>query len=113
MINYYYAPEGRKNHAITIGLRDTPEITRFVYEDFLAGRIVDSKHMRNLNDFKLLQLGWVLDVNFVPTLRAVRRRHYLEKIRGVLPATAQVDEVCRIVQQYMERRMSEAELSTE
>jgi hypothetical protein len=113
VINYYYAPEGRKNHAISVGLPDTPDITPLVYEDLLAGRIVDSKHMRNLNDFKLLQLGWTLDVNFVPTLQAVRRRKYLEKIRGVLPATAQVDEVCRIVRQHMERKISEAESSGE
>jgi len=111
VINYYYAPEGRKNHAISIGLPDTPDINPLVYEDLLTGRIVNSKHMRNLNDFKLLQLGWVLDVNFVPTLKAVRRRRYLEKIRGVLPASAQVDEVCNIVRQYMERRISEGEPS--
>jgi len=111
VINYYYSPEGRKNHAISIGLPDTPDISRLVYEDLLAGRIVDRRHMCNLNDFKLLQLGWVLDVNFVPTLRAVRRRRYLEKIRRVLPASTQVDEVCRIVRQHMERRISEGEPS--
>jgi hypothetical protein len=107
VIRNYYAPERRKNKALSIGLPDGPDITRGVYEDLLAGRIVDNKNLRNLNDLKLFQLGWVLDVNFVPTLRAVRRRRYLEKIRGVLPATAQVDEVCGIVRQHMERRIRE------
>jgi hypothetical protein len=49
--------EGRKNHATSAGFPDTPDITPLVHEDLLAGRIVDSKHTRNLNDFKPLQLG--------------------------------------------------------
>jgi hypothetical protein len=105
VINYYRTPPGRKNHAISIGLPDTPGITPAVLDDILAGRIVDSRHMRNLNDFKLLQMGWVYDVNYVPTLRLVRRRRYLEKLRDSLPEGELRERVYEVVRNVLEERI--------
>jgi hypothetical protein len=111
VIQYYNAEPGKKNHAIAIGLPETPGISPEVYADLCAGRIVHSEHLRNLNDFKLLQMGWVFDVNFVPTLRMVKRRKYLEKLRAALPQTAEADEAYRAVVAVLERRIVEGNSS--
>jgi hypothetical protein len=106
VIDYYNAEPDEKNHAISIGLPDTPGISAEVLADVLAGRIVQSKHLRNLNDFKLFQMGWVFDVNFVPTLRAVKRRKYLQKLRSVLPDLQQADEAHRSATAYLNERIA-------
>lgn len=106
VIGYYCAPPGRKNHAISIGLPDVAGITREVMEDLRAGRIVANRNVKNLNDFKLLQLGWVFDVNYLPTLHAVNRRAYLEKIRDALPGEAFREEAYAIVREYVDRRIA-------
>jgi hypothetical protein len=106
VIDYYYAPPGRKNHAIAIGIPDTEGVTPGVMEDLRAHRIVASKNVHSLNDFKLLQLGWVFDVNFLPALQAVRRRSYLEKIRDVLPADGTTREAFELVQKYLAERIA-------
>ena len=59
-----------------------------------------SSNMENLNDFKLLQIGWVFDINFKPALRAVKERKYIEKICEVLPATEQTKDILDVVQAY-------------
>jgi hypothetical protein len=61
--------------------------------------------MRNLNDFKLLQMGWVYDVNYVPTLRLVRRRRYLEKLRDSLPEGELRERVYEVVRNVLEERI--------
>lgn len=104
MIDYSNSPPGRKNHAITIGLPDGKEISPEVMEDLRAQRIVARRDVKNLNDFKLLQLGWVFDVNYLPTLRAVQRRGYLEKLRDTLPESADTREAYEIVRDYVARR---------
>jgi hypothetical protein len=107
VIQYYNADPRRKNHAIAIGLPETPGFSPEVHADLCAGRIVKSKQVRNLNDFKLLQMGWVFDVNFVPTLRAVKRRKYLEKLRAAMPHSPEADEAYRAVAGVLNRRIAE------
>ena len=103
---YYAAPPGRKNHAISIGLPDLPGVTPEVLEDLQEERIVASKNIRSLTDLKLLQMGWVFDVNFVPTLRVMVRRGYLEKMRNVLPADDAARGAHAIVRAYVDRRLA-------
>lgn len=107
VIDYYNAEPDEKNHAISIGLPDTPGISPEVLADVLAGQIVQSKHVRNLNDFKIFQMGWVFDVNFVPTLRAVKRRKYLQRLCAVLPELQQADEAYRSAAAYLDGRLTE------
>jgi putative nucleotidyltransferase with HDIG domain len=105
VIDYYTAEPGKKNHAISIGLADTPGSSREVIEDIRANRVVNSRNLRNLNDFKLLQMGWVFDVNFLPTLRTIVRRRYIEKLRNVLPDAPEVEEAYQTIQKYVSQRV--------
>lgn len=105
--DYYHRKDERRNGALELDLPDTPEISEQVYRDLVNQRIVDVKHIRNLNDFKLLQMGWAFDVNFSPTLRSVKSRRYLEKIRDVLPNTDKMRTVYNVVRVYLDHRLNE------
>lgn len=82
----------------------TPE----VLEDVLAGRRTDYRKLRTLNDLKLLQLGWVYDVNFTATLKRIKQRGLLEKLAGFLPADSQMERVKTIVLRYVDERINKA-----
>jgi hypothetical protein len=107
VINYYNAHPDRKNHAIAVGLREAADFTPEVMADLMAGKIVRSAHLRNQNDFKLLQMGWVYDVNFVPALKAIRRRKYLEKLRAALPDAPGADAAYAKVADVLAQRIRE------
>ncbi|MFO7769334.1 MAG: HD domain-containing protein, partial [bacterium] len=102
---HYHRGEADGNEAIELGLPDTPDFSEEVYEDLLQQRIVDIAHVKNFNDFKLLQVGWVYDINFTPTFHRIKERHYLEKIREVLPRSAATETVFSHIGSYLDERV--------
>jgi hypothetical protein len=77
-IDYFYRKDPRKNGAIELDLPNTPGFSEEVYHDLVNKRIVNIKHIKNLNDFKLLQTRCIFDNNFKPTLDCIKERRYLE-----------------------------------
>jgi len=100
--DYYREMNTARNGVIELGLPDIPEISPDVYRDMMAGRIVKTTSLKTLNDFKALQMGWIFDVNFPKTFQLIRERGYLEKIRDVLPQTAEVAEIYLKTRSYLE-----------
>ena len=91
--DYYHRKEKSRNASVELDLPDTPGFSREVYLCLMQKRIVNIKDVKNLNDFKLLQIGWVFDLNFDATLRRVKERRYLELIRNVLPESREIDDL--------------------
>lgn len=112
--DYYHRKDGRRNGALELDLPDTPGISDEVHQDLInEERIVDVHHISNLNDFKLLQMGWIFDINFRPTLHSIRSRRYLEMIRIVLPNSAQIQTIYSGLQAYLDRQLRDAKESIE
>ncbi|MCP4575583.1 MAG: HD domain-containing protein [Deltaproteobacteria bacterium] len=84
--DYYGDVRHERNPTIELNLPDTPDISDAVYRSLLKGEIVQMKDLGTLNDFKLLQIGWIYDVNFRRTFQMVREKRYLEQIRETLPS---------------------------
>ena len=100
VIDHYRRQNIDGNPAIELGLPDTPGMSDRVYGDVVDGKIVDARQIRNLNDFKLLQIGWVFDINFAPALEQVKERGYVESICRTLPPS---DRLTRIKQAVADR----------
>ena len=91
--DYYHRENGKKNKGLELELPDTAGFSEKVAEDLKNRKSVRFKNIRNLNDFKLLQAGWIFDINYKPSLDLVRERRYLEKIRAALPQSKAIDEI--------------------
>jgi hypothetical protein len=102
--DYYDRKEDERNAAIELDLPDTPGFSSKVAEDLSRKNIVFAKHLHNLNDFKLLQMGWIFDINFGPTMQMIGERHYLEMIRRVLPESEEIDALYALMQQHLADR---------
>lgn len=101
--DYYTQKNGTRNETIELDLPDTPGISDRVYEDLMAGRLVRVDCLRTLNDFKLLQMGWIFDINFPRTFQLVLERAYIKTIRDTLPPSERVSEVFSRVQSHLEK----------
>ena len=66
--------------------------------------MIRMQQLRSLNDFKLLQLAWVYDINFAPTLQTIDHRGYLAKIRGALPPSDAIDRAYAGLMDYLRKR---------
>ncbi len=105
ILSHYHRNDNEKNEMLTLNLPDTPGYSEKVYDSLLKGKIVDIKNVRNLNDFKLLQTGWIYDINFKPAFESIKNRRYLELTREVLPQTEKTDRIFISVMAYLEDRI--------
>lgn len=86
VVTEHYAGLNR-NNAINLGLPDTPEISEKIVRCILDRKIANVNDMRTVNDFKLLQVSWVFDINFSRTYQIFKQRSYIDKLSSTLPQT--------------------------
>jgi len=102
---YYHHHSGPSNQSLELELPDTPHISDKVYKDHMAGKIVEAKHVKSLNDFKLFQMAWIYDINFPLTYKLIKERKYLEKIRDALPPSPKVEKIYKTARSYLEKNL--------
>jgi hypothetical protein len=112
LTRYYRRSDDSSNSAIELELPDTPEISDKVYEAVTNKKIVDIRHIQTFNDFKVLQIGWIFDLNFQPTLDAVISRNYINDIYGALPASDKLQTIKDVVKHYVEKEFVEEKCKT-
>jgi len=103
--NYCRYRDNPEEFLLEVELPDGPGCSSDVVEDVLRGRRIDYSRLRTLNDMKLLQLGWVYDVNFTPTLRRIKHRRFLETLADFLPQTDDTKRVRERVLGYVDSRI--------
>lgn len=84
---------------------DSPEYSPDVVHALLAGLPVDYRKLHTLNDFKLCQLSWVYDVNFVPTLKRISQQDFLRTLFALLPNTPDIEQVKTKILDYVDDRL--------
>ncbi|MCF8076210.1 MAG: HD domain-containing protein [Desulfotignum sp.] len=105
LIDHYQRQDRDNNPAVELGLPDTPDISDRVFAHVVNAQIVEARHIRNLNDFKLLQIGWVFDINFLPALQQVKDRGYIEAICRTLPPSDHVTRIEQAVATWFHRKL--------
>jgi hypothetical protein len=86
-----------------LGLPDDPPISPQVLSAFREERFVLFQDLRTVNDFKLLLLSWVFDLNFSFSFQLVKDRRYIEKIEAILPDSQETKKVLKHIHNYMGR----------
>ncbi len=94
-LEYYRQPQEERASAVSLGFPDLPEVTPACLDALAAGEVVRLEQARVLNDFKLLQISWVYDLNFDTTRRLLRERAYLEQLAATLPDSPRVQAAVR------------------
>lgn len=108
-IDYFHAPEGERPSAAGLGFPDLPGCSPETLASVGRGEMVQLSSLRTLNDFKLLQLSWIYDINFTATLRLIRQRSVLERFTAILPTEdAAVRHVLAQVRDYLEQKLAAA-----
>jgi len=90
-----------------IEFTDEPYYSPQIIDAVLNGRRVDYSVLQTLNDMMLLQLTWIYDVNFHPTLLRIKQRRLLEQIIAFLPQDPQIAAVAKTILKYLGRRIKQ------
>jgi len=76
----YYLEPGPRNIALEYGLEDCPEISSSVIEKFRNKQMINKEELNFLNDFKVMQLAWIFDLNFEYSHDYIISKKYQEGI---------------------------------
>lgn len=96
-----------ENFQFEVEFADEPYCSKHVVEGILSGERVNYDELQTINDMKLMQLGWVFDVNFPQTLVKIRQKRFLEQIIDFLPKTDDIARVSGHVLKYVDQQISD------
>ena len=106
---YYELPEAERASAAGLGFPDLPEYSRDLLQRLQHREMVHLSTLKTLNDFKLLQLSWVFDLNFPVSFRLVLERGYIDRLAAALPTDGEVVKTLRIVRDFVEDNAAKGE----
>jgi hypothetical protein len=104
VIDYFLSDHGGRAEAVALGLPDRPSYSDEVLACLRRGEMARKDMLTTQNDFKLLQLAWMYDLNFACSLRMVRDRDYIRTIEGLLPHDDNISGAIDLVKGYVEKR---------
>jgi putative nucleotidyltransferase with HDIG domain len=104
-LEHYDSPEGERASAVDLGLPDIPEYSEKVLSLLLEKRIPSLSTLKTLNDFKLMQLSWIYDLNFVPSFLLVQERNYISRIVKTMPGNSEIARASQFLEEYILHRV--------
>lgn len=104
--NYRILAEAPDNFKWELEYPDTPECSPEIIDAILHRQLINYEQIKTINDAKLLQLGWVYDVNFDWSLKQIHDRGYLQAIIEMLPKTDPVKQAANHILDYTKKRIN-------
>jgi hypothetical protein len=104
-IEYYAQSEEERASAVTLGFPDLPSSSSAILAAVSGGRMANLSQVVTLNDFKLLQLSWVYDLNFPVSFALAHERGYLRQLAANLPQDEGVRQAVATAAAFLHRRL--------
>jgi len=82
----HYRSAGDRNRYLTLGLSEKTTISPATINTLLSHQIIDMKDVRSVYDFKLLQISWIYDINFLESYLYILSRQDFQDILATIPA---------------------------
>ncbi len=95
--------EKRKTHpnkTVELDLPDDDGYSNKVVTDLKNREVIRMGDLKSLNDFKLLQVSWVYDVNFKPSMERLLEKGYLDRLAASLPDTDEIRSAIDAARDY-------------
>jgi hypothetical protein len=101
LIEYCSSSAGERASAVIWELPDTGACSKPALEEVISGRMLNRSFLATADDFKLLQLSWVFDLNFEESFRILAERKYHEILAGMLPCQTGCREAAFVVHDFV------------
>jgi hypothetical protein len=105
---YMALPEKERPSAAGLGLPDIPEYSEDLLSCIFHRRMASLSMVKTLNDFILMQLSWVYDLNFRTSFILLRERNFLNKLISTLPPTEAIGNLSLLLEEYLTERIQGA-----
>lgn len=106
-IEYYESPANDRASAVGLGFPDTPEYSREILSRLYKKQTAPLSMIKTLNDFRLLQLSWIYDLNSPASLRLLMERDCINRIAVTLPWDDEIKNTVALLKKYAIQKMRE------
>jgi hypothetical protein len=103
-VEFFRLPEEERASAVVLGLPDHDHCAPEVLQELRARKTVDLALVKTLNDFKLLQISWLYDLNFPASFRLLNERGVIDDLAATLPRHGAVAGVLAEVREHVAAR---------
>lgn len=103
---YYQHPQELRSPGPVLGLPDTEGVSVEVLKAIKEKRMAMLKDVKNQNDFRLLQLSWVFDLNFRESFKLLKERGYVSIIGNINSSSERVKEMINEIEDYIDSRLN-------
>lgn len=110
LMEYYAGRKSTVNHALSWDLPKGVAVSTNVAKEVLAGKLVSKNNVLSEMDVKIMQMSWVYDLNFRPTVKLILENRYLEIIYNTLPKNDLVIEIYRKIKVFSENKILTREI---
>lgn len=102
---YYDSDEDDQASAVNLGLPDRPDYSQTILSCLHKKTLASLSDLKTLNDFKLMQLSWVYDLNLRHSFRLLAERHLIHKIASTLPQTKEITGALAVVEEFVSKKI--------
>lgn len=97
LADFYQDPQNHSS-VLNLNMPDNHEYSAEIMEALLNERIAELQFAKTTTDFKLLQMSWVYDLNFIMSFQLIEQQCNLLRIMNSLPGC---DEMTRVKKQVI------------
>lgn len=89
---------------IMYNLPDHATVSEKILKAIHAEKLAPKEEMKTMNDFKLMLMSWVFDLNYQPSFNILNKNRYIEKIYNTLPKQDGTINAFRKIKLYIENK---------
>ena len=104
---YYARDVAEREPAAGLGLPDTPGYTRAVLACLAERRLATLASLQTLNDFKIMKLTWVYDLNFPASFKIATDQGHIDHIIAALPDDPELSKATSCLKRYIRERAAQ------
>lgn len=101
---YFRTPCEKRSEGTVLGLPDTEGLSEEVLSAIREKTIAHLRYVKNQNDFRLLQLSWVFDLNFRESFRILKEKDYLSVIGDIKNPPQELVEALTEIKEFIDKR---------
>lgn len=94
-----YKTKNQKDYIIK--LTTDPKINEKIYKKVLNKESINYDKLETINDLKLMQLGWIYDINFKESLEIIKERKYIEIIYNSMDQNKMAADIYQQLKDYL------------
>lgn len=94
-----YKKRSQKDYVIK--LSNEARINDEIYNKVLRKESINYDNLETINDLKVMQLGWIYDINFRETIKIIKDRAYIEVIHDSMEYSERAEEIYQRVKEYL------------